>query len=1508
MNLSPIAKNWTELEAKWPSMTLRGILYQALSRAVLLGEQSQLDEIECLVKPWILQNENNPRITKKWPLRDQGSILQRLLELASLAIAPVKNAEVDIHNAFEKEVFYYFSKGETRPQERNKSIRILLVAEENGKEQGITGQLIISLVKDGHGEIYRSTRNAFLITGRKFDEALDKVREFLTDKKIWPTNADVQWEFKQEQGKEIPIIEGPSLGGAFAIVLWTLLENQADCELDEIACTATIDPSGNLGKIGGLWEKLGPQCCDLAQRNYLKLVLVAHDQDGIPPEALQDNAKPRVIRVATIAEAIDKIREYQKPRQALLAYLQKDSETFELFDRSLNFQEHYQILPWLKEVPKSELPSAQSHELLRWEERMQKRSTSYTQSQWQDYFNDTLKQNTVPRFIVLGPPGSGKSTLMRYLAWQTMQKKIFFLNSKCIPVMITLRTWEIWVAQNKKYGLLDFLANYFINKVHDAPSSELWKIWLQNGAVFLLLDGLDELSGLDEFFKHAFQDALNLYQTCPAMVTCRTVNFEQYQKLSQEMPVFTLDGLTEDQRNQYIRKFPAKHPEHYSAKEIIQQIVQSPQHSTMRILASNPLLLSIFCYLLDDPRGMELPATRTQFYERTICKLLRREESAQEGCPWSQRKNILADIACQIFIQDQDKLVFSEERLLQAMRFSLQHQDVDTNARSTQLLKNFIGKPGLLRGDPEYGYFFLHLTFQEYLVALALAQKLNESSKEAQIFLGKEAHKIFNLLKKQMHHPRWHEVILFLLEQVQAPEALAELIRSIYPVYYIYENIEASLLQAMKILKQKDEPLFFSLVREICQEKNDDSILHHQLFLAAKIIAYTQSFQVPDHGWTHRIRKWMPSFFAGRENLLKRIRKLMQEEYFMESACNAYIALQAREYIDDVIPWLNPDVDHPSQRAACRAIAALGNRKHLQWIWPLLTKVVVATEACEVVKKFATKEDLTQILEILTKGHPPQDLLDDYPPQDLLDVFLHLAGNDAIAFSLSLLEQADHTQNSLYNKCQLILRCFSKNGTRQHLPLLLPYLQSKEVVVRESICEIIIRLVNHHDLPLILPLFLKNQYPEVRIYACLAVQNLGTRNDLEHLRPLLQDPSPKVRVAVYNAICSLGQANTLDMLLPMIEELENSKQLSSDLSIIIPSILKAIFRLGTAEHISWILRILKCCGKLKQYLRYIDEQAFARFTKDVDEEAQALLSCLLKDHSTECCKFACEIIAGLKKADTYLQALKDILEDTTDEALRRSSLYLLSTTQALDIGQSSEKIDIRRYLQHASVEIRILACDILTRIGTRQNIRDIARLIHDPDRQVRQSVCNFFEKWGTPEDMELLIPLLSDNIIYDTGDSFSDDTSLSWQAFRKHATKKDLPQMLKYLHDPKARYKAEDVIIKIADRAVLPEIFSLLQREDEQLQKIAYHIIIALGTADDIPAILELLQNKNWRIQRFGCWMIQELSMKAGIRAKQAQDLIAKLRPLLLTSFPRLRYSVYAAIAALQKIYTMQCN
>ncbi len=139
-----------------------------------------------------------------------------------------------------------------------------------------------------------------------------------------------------------------------------------------------------------------------------------------------------------------------------------------------------------------------------------------------------------------------------------------------------------------------------------------------------------------------------------------------------------------------------------------------------------------------------------------------------------QKGEILELVALRLFPEDRASQGFSRSELEKTLGWAIRETGYSDRPKPLvgPLLQDLNQNHGLLQGDEDRGYFFLHLAIQEFLAASALAHLVNEKGWESPIKLEGRTGTIGELVDKKAWHPRWHEVIGMLAGRLDEPGPL----------------------------------------------------------------------------------------------------------------------------------------------------------------------------------------------------------------------------------------------------------------------------------------------------------------------------------------------------------------------------------------------------------------------------------------------------------------------------------------------------------------------------------------------------------------------------------------------------------------------------------------------------------------------------------------------------------------------------------------------------------------
>ena len=345
--------------------------------------------------------------------------------------------------------------------------------------------------------------------------------------------------------------------------------------------------------------------------------------------------------------------------------------------------------------------------------------------------------------ILLGEPGSGKTTGARQLAWQLASRqrlpKDLGLPDAIIPVLLRFRSLSS-KALAEENGLKTFLTEQTAcGNAPDglnSPGDDLWNG--RGGPLLWILDGLDEI--IDPEARRAvsrwIQKAISERTKDYFLVTCRFAGYyREGVPLGSRFTEFHVRPLEDDQIGRFIHDwYTAAYRKLDHAPELaesraaaLQSVLKRQAYQTDRIreLCTNPLLLTILCIVYHDDQT--LPDNRSELYEHCVRVLLQHwrrdvyESELGRAIPVFDAKaaqSVLARVAWWMHSK-QDRTAAPVKDLAKQATSGLLKTKPESGLGQDGLgfLNRMKDETGIVAAENDGRFGFLHLSFQEYLAA-----------------------------------------------------------------------------------------------------------------------------------------------------------------------------------------------------------------------------------------------------------------------------------------------------------------------------------------------------------------------------------------------------------------------------------------------------------------------------------------------------------------------------------------------------------------------------------------------------------------------------------------------------------------------------------------------------------------------------------------------------------------------------------------------------------------------
>ena len=416
--------------------------------------------------------------------------------------------------------------------------------------------------------------------------------------------------------------------------------------------------------------------------------------------------------------------------------------------------------------------------------------------------------------VVLGDPGSGKTTLSRWLALVAARAfgrgparlrvaaklvdtsaprpdEPVELGPAHLPIFLRIADVEKEYARRRGATLEELLGAgesigrpvYLAGpergeKVDPADLAEFLRGYVKRQQAIVFLDGLDELADpndrktmvslihrfLDEHFPEDPADGNRL------VVTSRVIGYELH-PLRDSVSKFTIERLKDDS----IRSFSdAWHRAYFTqaggsdtaaaaraASEAFRAQVLNPSRGAVRDLATNPLLLSLLC-VVNQEHGQSLPESRAHLYRLIVGRGLRSlfiDRKPEHRAVEEKIKRALCAIATRIHSTTSSGVLGARE-LRQIVAETMGGEQDEVVRQHFQMVvegTGLLSERGDLSEQSDRQYGFRHQTIQEYLAGLELIEEPATASAR---------------LLEKCADPRWREAVLLGLGELSESEKI----------------------------------------------------------------------------------------------------------------------------------------------------------------------------------------------------------------------------------------------------------------------------------------------------------------------------------------------------------------------------------------------------------------------------------------------------------------------------------------------------------------------------------------------------------------------------------------------------------------------------------------------------------------------------------------------------------------------------------------------------------------
>jgi predicted NACHT family NTPase len=364
--------------------------------------------------------------------------------------------------------------------------------------------------------------------------------------------------------------------------------------------------------------------------------------------------------------------------------------------------------------------------------------------------------------VLLGDPGSGKTSLLKYLVLQWVTE-----DRGPLPLWIDLREYA-----RQPIGIKQYLESGPSSYGFDARKTEEQ---LRAGQAALYLDGLDEVFDLPvrSIVIEEVTAFSARYPQAVVIVTSRIIGYEPERLRNAGFTHATLEDFDDDQILAFLHQWHdvSEADDPGERERLLPRLSRAIEESrAIRELAGNPLLLTMMAIL---NRNQELPRDRVELYREASRVLLHEWDASRSLLPTDvfarqEKEALLRELAGEMQ-QTEGGLagnLIERDRLLGIFRDFLKALGIqDSYIKAGSLVQQLTERNFILCFAGADRFAFVHRTFLEYFCA---AWFVDQYEKRRTLSLDQLKYEVFG---SHWWDEKWHEVLRLIAGMIDAKQA-----------------------------------------------------------------------------------------------------------------------------------------------------------------------------------------------------------------------------------------------------------------------------------------------------------------------------------------------------------------------------------------------------------------------------------------------------------------------------------------------------------------------------------------------------------------------------------------------------------------------------------------------------------------------------------------------------------------------------------------------------------------